>query len=166
MIMAMAGLALVLQASPMPSPAAAPAQARPEIAAEVEKGVRAYNAQDLAFYQATLAADATYIADDGGLFSGKDRVIALFTRIFARDPKPHLEVTDVVTGGRGDVGWARFAWTLSGIERARPGIATAVFVRDGGAWRLVSLQNTPKGHPMRPASPSPGPSASPMPHVH
>lgn len=153
MVVAMAGLMLAFaQASPAPS--APPVQARPEIAAEVEKGVRAYNAQDLAFYQATLAADATYIADDGGLFAGKDRVIGLFTRIFARDPKPHLDVTDVVTGGRGDVGWARFAWTLSGIEHARPGIATAVFVRERGAWRLVSLQNTPRGHGMRPAVPS------------
>jgi uncharacterized protein (TIGR02246 family) len=162
MIIATVGFVLAaLQASPAPPP---PAQARPEIAAEVEKGVRAYNAQDLAFYQATLASDATYIADDGAVFSGKERVLGLFTRIFARDPKPKLEVTDLVTGGRGDVAWARFGWTLSGIERARPGVATAIFVKDGGAWRLVSLQNTPKGHAMRAASPSPG--ASPAPHKH
>ena len=152
-----------LQASPSPSPA--PAQARPEIAAEVEKGVRAYNAQDLAFYQATLAPDVTYIADDGAVFSGKERVLGLFTRIFARDPKPKLEVTDIVTGGRGDVAWARFGWTLSGIERGRPGVATALFVRDRDAWRLVSLQNTPKGHAMRSAA-SPSPTASPAPHKH
>jgi len=62
------GLVLaVLQASP--APAAPAAQARPEIAAEVEKGTRAYNAQDIAFYETTLAADATYIADDGQVFA-------------------------------------------------------------------------------------------------
>jgi uncharacterized protein (TIGR02246 family) len=163
MVFATVGLMLAaLQASPVPSPP--PAQARPEIAAEVERGVRAYNAQDLAFYETTLAADAAYIADDGAVFSGKERVVGLFKRIFARDPKPKLEVTDVVTGGRGDVAWARFAWTLSGIERSRPGVATALFVRDGGAWRLVSLQNTPKGHAMPTGSPSPA--ASPSPHQH
>ena len=149
MIIATAGLVLaVLQASPAPAPA------HPDIAAEVEKGVRAYNAQDIGFYETTLAADATYVADDGQAFTGKDRVVGLFKRIFARTPKPRLEVTDVVTGGRGDVGWARFNWTLAGIERARPGVATAIFVRDGGAWRLVSLQNTPRGHLMRPGTPA------------
>ena len=147
MMIATVGLVLAaLQASP--------AQARPEIAAEVEKGVRAYNAQDIGFYQTTLAADAVYIADDGAVFTGKDRVVGLFTRIFARDPRPKLEVTDIVTGGRGDVAWARFGWTLSGIEKARPGVATAIFVRDGGRWLLASLQNTPRGHAMRPSVPA------------
>ena len=145
---------LVLAALQAPATAPPAAQARPEIAAEVEKGTRAYNAQDLAFYETMLAADATYIADDGQVFAGKERVLGLFKRIFARDPKPRLEVTDLVTGGKGDVAWARFGWTLSGIERARPGVATALFVKDGGAWRLVSLQNTPKGHLMRPAAPA------------
>ncbi len=149
MIIATAGLVLaVLQASP------APAASRPEIAAEVEKGVRAYNAQDAGFYETTLAADATYVADDGQVFSGKDRVLGLFKRIFARSPKPRLEVSDIVTGGRGDVGWARFNWTLGGIEKARPGVATAIFVRDGGAWRLLSLHNTPRAHLMRPGTPA------------
>ena len=153
-------LLAALQASPMPSAPAA--QARPEIAAEVEKGTRAYNAQDLAFYETTLAADATYIADDGQVFAGKERVLGLFRRIFARDPRPRLEVTDVVTGGKGDVAWARFNWTLAGIERSRPGVATALFVREGGGWRLASLQNTPRGHAMRPAAPA----GASMPHRH
>ena len=154
MVIATVGLVLaLLQTS---STAAAPAApARPEIAAEVERGVRAYNAQDIAFYETTLSGDATYIADDGQVFPGKERFLALFKRVFARDPKPQLAVSNVVTGGRGDFGWARFDWTLSGIERARPGVATAVFMRDGGAWRLVSLQNTPKGHAMRPAAGQP-----------
>ena len=144
-------------------PAAAPVQARPEIAAEVEKGVRAYNAQDIAFYETTVAADAAYIADDGQVFAGKERFLGLFKRIFARTPRPRLEVANMTTGGRGDVGWARFDWTLSGIERARPGVATALFVREGGAWKLVSLHNTPKGHLMRPAAAQP---ASQPAHQH
>jgi ketosteroid isomerase-like protein len=146
--------ALTLQAA---SPAAAPAsQARPEIAAEVQRGVVAYNAGDIAYYQGSLAPDAVYIADDGAIFTGKERIVGLFTRIFARTPKPRLEATDVVTGGRGDVAWARFKWTLSDIEKARPGVATVVFVRAGSGWQAVSIQNTLAGHAMRPAaSPSP-----------
>jgi ketosteroid isomerase-like protein len=157
--------ALVLQ-STAASPAAAPApQARPEIAAEVERGVQAYNSQDLAYYQAALAPDAVYIADDGGVFAGKERVVSLFTRIFARTPKPQLAVSDMVTGGRGDVAWARFSWTLSGIDKARPGVATAIFVKGGEGWQVQSIQNTPKGHGMR-AAPSPGASPSPAAHQH
>ena len=114
----------------------------------------AYNAQDIAYYQASLAPDAVYIADDGAVFSGKERIVGLFTRIFARNPKPRLEATDVVTGGRGDVAWARFKWTLSDIEKARPGVATVIFVRSGAGWQVASIQNTPAGHAMRPAVPA------------
>jgi uncharacterized protein (TIGR02246 family) len=148
-------------ATPVPTPAP---QALPEIAAEVERGVRAYNAQDLAYYQTSLTTDAVYVADDGAVFAGKERVLQLFTRIFARTPKPQLAVSDVVTGGRGDVAWARFNWTLSGIERARPGVATAIFVKAPSGWQVVSIQNTAKGHAMHAAPPAPG--ASPAAHTH
>jgi ketosteroid isomerase-like protein len=163
----LAAVLLVAQQGPAPAPSISP-QARPEIAAEVERGRRAYNAQDLAYYQSALAPEAFYIADDGAVFAGKERVLQLFTRIFARAQKPHLEIADVVTGGQGDSAWARFNWTLSEIERARPGVATVLFQRSGGAWQVVSIQNTAKGHAMRTASPAPGasPSPSPTPHAH
>ena len=164
-LLAAVAVAAVVQtaASPSPSPAA---QARPEIAAELERGVRAYNAQDLAFYESTLAPEAVYIADDGAVFAGKERVVGLFTRLFGRATKPQLQVSDVVTGGRGDAAWARFNGTLSGTERARPGVATILFVRAGSGWQVVSIQNTARGHAMRAASPSPGASPSPSPHRH
>jgi ketosteroid isomerase-like protein len=156
MTVLMLAVALAVQAGYTPTAAAAsPApQARPEIAAEVQRGVTAYNGQDIAYYQASLAPDAVYIADDGAVFPGKERIVGLFTRIFARTPKPRLEATDVVTGGRGDVAWARFKWTLSDIEKARPGVATVIFVRSGAGWQVASIQNTPAGHAMRPAAPA------------
>jgi ketosteroid isomerase-like protein len=165
--LSLVALALLWQAAPAPAstPAPTPApQALPEIAAEVERGVRAYNTQDLAYYQGSLLPDAVYIADDGATFAGKERVIGLFTRIFARTPKPQLAVTNIITGGRGDVAWARFDWTLSGIEKARPGVAIALFVKGASGWQVASIQNTAKGHAMRAASPSPG--ASPAASHH
>ena len=167
-VLSLVALALLWQApapaaTPAPSPTPAP-QALPEIAAEVERGVGAYNTQDLAYYQSALLPDAVYIADDGAVFAGKERVVSLFTRIFARTPKPQLAVTNIVTGGKGDVAWARFDWTLSGIEKARPGVAIAVFVKGASGWQVASIQNTAKGHAMRAASPSPG--ASPAAHKH
>jgi ketosteroid isomerase-like protein len=165
--LSLVALALLWQAAPAPAttPAPTPApQALPEIAAEVERGARAYNTQDLAYYQGALLPDAVYIADDGATFAGKERVIGLFTRIFARTPKPQLAVTNIVTGGRGDMAWARFEWTLSGIEKARPGVATAIFVKSATGWQVASIQNTAKGHAMRAASPAPG--ASPAASHH
>ncbi|HEY2942746.1 MAG TPA: nuclear transport factor 2 family protein [Vicinamibacteria bacterium] len=162
----MAAILLVaFQAAPTPSATPAP-PARPEIAAEVERGLRAYNAQDLAYYDSTLAPDAVYVADDGAVFAGKERVMRLFTRIFGGAQKPHLEITDVVTAGKGDTAWARFAWTLSGIEHARPGVATVIFERAGAGWQVASIQNTARGHAMRAASPAPGATPSPGAHKH
>ena len=158
-------LLVTLQAAPASSPTPA-APARPEIAAEVERGIRAYNAQDLGYYDAALAPEAVYIADDGAVFAGKERVMRLFTRIFGGPQKPHLEIADVATGGKGDGAWARFGWTLSGIEHARPGVATVIFERAGDGWRVVSIQNTAKGHAMHAASPAPGASPSPEAHKH
>jgi uncharacterized protein (TIGR02246 family) len=156
-------LLLALQSAPSPAPTPA-SPSRPEIAAEVERGRRAYNTQDLAYYDATLAPDAVYIADDGAVFSGKERVMQLFTRIFGRPQKPQLEIGAVTTGGKGDVAWARFDWTLSGTEHARPGVATVIFERAGDSWRVASIQNTAKGHTMRAPSPAPSPSAQPHEH--
>jgi len=160
------GLLVAQQVTPNAPPASAPG--RPEIVAEVDRGLRAYNAQDLAYYQSALAAEAFYIADDGALFAGKERVLQLFTRLFTRAQKPHLEIADVVTGGQGDSGWARFNWTLTGTERARPGVATVLFQRSDGVWQVVSIQNTAKGHAMRTGGSSPGasPAPSPKPHEH
>ena len=72
----MFAVALAVQyASPAASPAAPAPQARPDIAAEVQRGVAAYNTQDIAYYQKSFAPDAVYIADDGMTFSGKERIV-------------------------------------------------------------------------------------------
>ena len=124
----------------------AAAQAPADLAAVVQKATAAYNAQDVKYYETALAADAVYIADDGATFAGKQRVVGLFTRLFARTPPPQLAVSDVVTGAKGEVAWARFKWTLSGGAKARGGVGTTLFVREGGEWRILQIQNTPDGH--------------------
>ena len=147
-------LAAFVLALPVPAWAAEPAP----IAAEVEKGVKAYNAQQLAYYEDTLATDAVYIAEDGAIFAGKEKVLRLFTRIFAKTPPPQLAVTDVVTGGKGDAAWARFKWTLTTGPDIRQGVSSILFTRAGDAWQVVQIQSTPSGH-----ATAAGPSASPSP---
>jgi uncharacterized protein (TIGR02246 family) len=142
-------LALVLAQSPSPADAMG-------LAAEVEKGIQAFNARDLKYYESSLAEDAVFIADDGGMFIGKERVMRHFTRVFGQEPPRRVAVTEVATGQRGDVGWARFKWTLSaGTETGRSGVATTLFTRSGGRWQVQQIQNTLAGHRM--ASPRPSP---------
>ena len=144
------------------SPAMPAPQARPEIAAEVLRGVAAYNAQDLKYYAASLAPDAVYIMDNGLVLSGRENILALLNGFFSKTPRPQLVASEVVTGGRGDVAWARFKWTPTHAENLRPGVTTAIFVRGGAGWQAVSIQTTRVGHAPRPAIPA---SAShPSPH--
>lgn len=117
-----------------------------EVAAEVDKGTKAYNAGDIKYYQAALADGAVYIADDGMTFAGKERVLALFTRLFAGQPAPQIVVSDVTTGSKGDVAWARFKWTLTKGAESRKGIASTLFTREAGVWKVAQIQNTPDGH--------------------
>jgi ketosteroid isomerase-like protein len=131
--------------APLPAQAA-PAPANPAISAEVTKGVAAYNAQDLKYYEAALAPDAVYIADDGMTFSGKESVTGLFGRLFAATPHRTMEISDLATGGRGDVAWARFKWTITRGETSRKGLCSILFTRAGDGWQAVQIQNTPDGH--------------------
>lgn len=128
----------------------------PPIAAEVERGVAAYNAREIRYYEDALATDAVYIAEDGATFVGKERVLRLFSRIFARTPPPQLAVSDVVTGGKGDVAWARFKWTLTTGPESRHGVSSILFTRAADAWQVVQIHSTPSGHAAAAASPSPG----------
>jgi len=143
----------------LPVPAMAADTPAP-IAAEVEKGVKAYNAQDLRYYEDALATDAVYIAEDGAMFVGKERVLRLFTRIFAKTPPRQLAITDLVTGVKGDVAWARFKWTLTMGADSRHGVSSILFARAGDAWEVFQIQNTPAEHDMA-ASPAPAPAVSP-----
>lgn len=128
-----------VQAAPPPPAAAA-------VAAEITKGVAAYNAQDLKYYEAALAPDTVYIADDGMTFTGKESVVGLFGRLFAATPHRQMTVSDLTTGGRADVAWARFKWTITRGETSRKGICSILFTRAGDTWQAVQIQNTPDGH--------------------
>ena len=147
----------LLAAAILAVPALAPAaETAAPIAAEVERGVKAYNAQQIAYYEEALAPDAVYIAEDGATFVGKEKVLRLFSRIFGRTVPPRLAIADVVTAGKGDAAWARFNWTLTSGEESRQGVSTVLFTRSGDAWQVVQIQNTPSGHgaPSAGASPS------------
>lgn len=47
---------------------------------------------------------------------------------------------------KGDVAWARFKWTLTKGPDSRKGVASTLFTREAGVWRVAQIQNTPDGH--------------------
>ena len=136
-------MSLALAALAAPALAADP---QADIAALVTKSTAAYNKQDLKFFEATLGADAVYVADDGATFAGKAKVVGLLGRLFARTPPPQLDVTEVVTSVKGDVAWSRFKWKLSGGAKARQGVGVTLFAKEGADWKIVHVQNTLDGH--------------------
>ena len=145
-------IAVAAQAGTRPATPAPPA--RPEIVAAVLRGVAAYNAQDLAYYEASLAPDAVYVMENGLVLSGREYVLALLNGFFSKTPRPRVAASDVVTGGRGDVAWARFNWTPTHAGNGRPVVATVTFVRGAAGWQVVSIQNTRDVHAAPPAIPA------------
>jgi len=145
-----------------PSPPAAPrAAAADDLTAEVQRAVTAYNARDLSYYEAVLDPKSVYIAEDGGVISGRERVLRTFGRIFSADPPRRIEISDLSVDRRGDAGWATFRWTLTAGTDVRQGVTSVLYVRADGGWRPMLIQNTLRGHAMRPAaavSPVPVPS--------
>lgn len=156
---------LAVAAIQAPAPVAAPktATAAPadELTAEVQRAVTAYNARDLKYYESVLDPKSVYIAEDGAVIAGRDRVLRTFGRIFAADPPRRIEISDLTVERRGDTGWATFRWTLTAGADARPGVTTVLYVRADGGWRPMLIQNTLRGHAMHPAAGSPSSSPAP-----
>jgi ketosteroid isomerase-like protein len=122
------------------------ADATAELNGEVQNGVKAYNARDLSYFEKALAPDAVYIADDGATFVGKERVLGLFKRIFAMTPPREITPSEVAVGSRGDVGWARFKYTLAAGEVKRGAVMSTLLARSAGQWQVLQIQNTRDGH--------------------
>jgi ketosteroid isomerase-like protein len=147
------------QASPAPAPR--PSAGGDDLAAEVQRAVTAYNARDLSYYENVLDPKSVYIAEDGGVISGRERVLRTFGRIFSADPPRKVEISDLSVDRRGDAGWATFRWTLTAGPDVRQGVTSVMYVRGDGGWRPMVIQNTLRAHGgMRPAG-SPSPSAAP-----
>jgi ketosteroid isomerase-like protein len=161
-------LGLLFVALPQASPAPAPPRAAlsaDDLTAEVQRAVAAYNARDLAYYEAMLGPKSVYIAEDGMVIAGRDRVLRTFGRIFAADPPRRIEISDLTVDRQGETGWATFRWTLTAGSDTRQGVTSVLYARGDGGWRPMLIQNTLRGHAMRPpvspaaaASPSPSPS--------
>ena len=124
----------------------------------------AYNARDLSYYERVLGPKSVYIAEDGMVISGRDRVLRTFGRIFSADPPRRIEISDLTVDRQGQTGWATFRWTLTAGTDTRSGVTSVLYARGDGGWAPVLIQNTLTGHRhARPMTASPSPSPSPRP---
>src|SRR5882762_7978908 len=82
--------------APSPPAAPPPSAAGDELTAEVQRAVTAYNARDLSYYESILDPKSVYIAEDGAVISGRERVLRTFGRIFTSDPPRRIEISDLV----------------------------------------------------------------------
>jgi len=161
-ILVLVGLLLAPHPQASPSPAPTPAAvAADDLSAEVQRAVTAYNARDLSYYEAALDPKSVYIAEDGAVISGRDRVLRTFGRIFTADPPRRIEISELTVDRRGDAGWATFRWTLTAGSDTRQGVTAVLYTREGTAWRPMVIQNTLRGHAMRAPAASPTPTPSP-----
>src|SRR5258708_31593673 len=127
------GLLFVARPQALSAPAAPKAAAvGDELTAEVQRAVTAYNARDLSYYESVLDPKSVYIAEDGAVISGRERVLRTFGRLFTADPPRRLEISDVSVDRRGDTGWALFRWTLTAGSESRLGVSSVVYVRGDG----------------------------------
>ena len=123
-----------------PPRAAAAVAAADDLSAEVQRAVAAYNARDLSYYESVLDPKSVYIAEDGAVISGRERVLRTFGRIFTADPPRRIEISDLTVDRRGDTGWATFRWTLTAGADARHG-------RHVGPLRPRRRRMAPDAHP-------------------
>ncbi len=149
--------------APAPAARAAANQPADDLSAEVARAVAAYNARDLSYYQSVLDPKSVYIAEDGGVISGRERVLRTFGRIFTADPPRHIEISDVSIDRRGDTGWAVFRWALTAGSDTRQGVTSVLYVRGDGVWHPMLIQNTLRGHGSPHAATPSGTSSSPSP---
>jgi ketosteroid isomerase-like protein len=155
-------LTVVTIQAPSPTPAPKSAAVSDELTAEVQRAVTAYNGRDLSYYESVLDPKSVYIAEDGAVIAGRERVLRTFGRIFTADPPRRIEISDLTVDRRGDAGWATFRWTLTAGPDVRQGVTSVLYVRGDAGWRPMLIQNTLRAHgSMRPAAASPTPSPSP-----
>jgi predicted metalloendopeptidase len=75
--------------------------AQPNFLKEVQRAVTASHARDLSYYETVLDPKSVYIAEDGGVISGRERVLRTFGRIFTADPPRRIEISDLSVDRRG-----------------------------------------------------------------
>jgi uncharacterized protein (TIGR02246 family) len=120
------------------------------IQALVEKEAAAINARDLNQLAEIWSEDPEILLFDvppPGRFRGWEQVARVFKEFFDRFSDISLTVAEVEIGVEGDLAYASYDWTLTGMMgesavRDR-GQATSIYRREESGWRLVHAHYSP-----------------------
>lgn len=125
--------------------------AEDEVRAANEAFYAAFRARDFPAMRALWAEHAPALCVHPGwdVLRGRDEVLASWERILANPTAPAIEGTDVDVALFGEVAIV----TCREAERGRAAglVATNVFVREDGAWRIVHHHAGPLASPVEPA---------------
>ena len=136
LVMTCVGIALAQRGGETPAPA--PQDSGPAVAM-VKAFLDAYNKQDDAYYQKTMATDIVLMDDDGHTLFGKDRVMQMMQRRSTLIPQPQKLVQSgaITSQGTADVAWAGFPYTFDAGDIHRKGLISLVFKKVGPDWQIA-----------------------------
>ena len=116
----------------------------------VQAFVDAYNRQDIAYFEKTLAPDVVVPDDDGHILVDRPHMIDLFRRRFMPKPPDKLTPSNIVTRASGDVIWASFAYTFDQSGGQTKGLISMVFKKAGNDWQIALIHYSINLTPRRP----------------
>ncbi len=115
----------------------------------IQQFLMAYNSQDTAYFDRTLANDAVVLDEDGHTLTGKELLMRILGGRLAATPAPRLVASDITGSNAGDVAWGSLNYTFEQGDETRMGFMTLVFRRSGNNWEIAhwqfSIHTVPEG---------------------
>ena len=115
----------------------------------IQQFLMAYNSQDTAYFDRTLANDAVVLDEDGHTLTGKPLLMRILGGRLSATPAPRLVASDITGSNAGDVAWGSLNYTFEQGDETRMGFMTLVFQRSGNNWEIAhwqfSIHTVPEG---------------------
>ena len=115
----------------------------------IQQFLMAYNSQDTAYFDRTLANDAVVLDEDGHTLTGKELLMRILGGRLSATPAPRLVASDITGSNAGDVAWGSLNYTFEQGDETRMGFMTLVFRRSGNNWEIAhwqfSIHTVPEG---------------------
>ena len=115
----------------------------------IQQFLMAYNSQDTAYFDRTLANDAVVLDEDGHTLTGKELLMRILGGRLSATPAPRLVASDITGSNAGDVAWGSLNYTFEQGDETRMGFMTRVFQSSGNNWEIAhwqfSIHTVPEG---------------------
>jgi ketosteroid isomerase-like protein len=106
----------------------------------IQQFLMAYNSQDTAYFDRTLANNAVILDEDGHTLTGKDLLMRILGARLSATPAPRLVASDITGSNAGEVAWGSLNYTFEQGDETRSGFMTLVFQGSGNDWEIAHWQ--------------------------